>query len=176
MRLCLCRITTSKAVGIAVCAVAVAALWFANNDYTNIASAKQGAEAIADSEFGRYTADQVIDGEWVRPNKRPENNRWHSAQGKAGPHWVWIRFKQPARIEKAIIHPADTNNLPLAMIGEFGPDGGVNFSTLFTITNNEFSQKSFTIEKSFGPVVTDNLRIRILRSSANVNEAQLSEV
>jgi hypothetical protein len=171
----------SRAIGIAVCAVVLTVLLTAGallvrNNCTNVASAREGAVAIADSDFGRFTADRVIDGQWVRPSDFPEKNRWHSSPGKAGPHWVWIRFKQPARIEKAIIHPADTNNLPLAMVGEFSLDGGVNFSTLFTITNNEFSQKSFKIEKSFSPVVTDNFRLRILRSSANLNEAQLSEV
>ena len=204
MRLCLCRITISKTVGIASCAIVIAVLVIAGaclggNGSTNVASARQGAVAIADSEFGRYTADQLIDGKWVRPNERPEKNRWHSSatrtgqgatrdpsvrgdarptatEGQADPHWVWIRFKQPARIERAVIHPADTNNRPLAMIGEYSPDGGVNFSTLFVLTNAELSTKSFAIDKSFNPVVTDNFRIRILRSSGSVNEAQLSEV
>jgi Bacterial alpha-L-rhamnosidase 6 hairpin glycosidase domain len=181
MRLCPCRITTSKAVGISSCAIVFAVLIFAaarlgGNGRTNVASARQGAIAIADSEFGRYTADQVIDGEWVHPNERPEKNRWHSGQGKAEPHWIWIRFKQPARIERAVIHPADTNNCPQVMIGEFSPDNGVNFSTLFAITNTDFSQKTFAIEKSFSPVVTDNFRIRILQSSGIANESQLSEV
>ena len=176
MRLFLCRKTLSRALGLVVCAVVVAVLWLARNDRTNVASAKQGAVAIADSEFGRYTADQVIDGQWVRPNERPEKNRWHSSQGKAEPHWIWIRFKQPARIERAVIQPADTRDYPTAMVGEFSRDGGVTFSTLFTITNNQPSAKSFAIEKSFSPVVTDNFRIRILQSSGHVNEAQLSEV
>src|SRR5262249_41576658 len=122
MRLCPCRITTSKAVGISSCAIVFAVLIFAaarlgGNGRTNVASARQGAIAIADSEFGRYTADQVIDGQWVHPNERPEKNRWQSGQGKVEPHWLWIRFKQPARIESAVIHPADTNNCPQVMIG-----------------------------------------------------------
>src|SRR5205814_458185 len=124
-----------------------------SNAGVNVASAKRGAVAIADSEFGRYTADNAIDGQWVRPGERPEKNRWHSSQGNSQPHWIWIRFKQSARIEKVIIHPADTNNCPQAIVGEFSPDGGVTFSTLFTITNHEYSQKTFTIEKSFIPMV-----------------------
>jgi hypothetical protein len=170
-----------KAVGIPSCAFVIAVLVIAaarlgGNGRTNVASARQGAVAIADSEFGRYTADQVIDGQWVRPNERPEKNRWHSSQGNSEPHWVWIRFKQLARIEMAVIHPADTNICPRVMIGEFSPDGGLNFSTLFAITNSDFSQNTFAIEKSFSPVVADNFRIRILQSSGSVNEAQLSEV
>ena len=45
------------------------------------------------------TAGQVIDGEWVQPHQAPEKNRWHSSGGKSYPHWVWIRFRQAARIE-----------------------------------------------------------------------------
>jgi hypothetical protein len=181
MRLCPCRITMSKAVGILSCAIVIAVLVIAGtrlgvNSRTNVASARQGAVAIADSEFGRYTAVQVIDGQWVRPNERPEKNRWHSSQDNSGPHWVWIRFKQPARIDRAVIHPAATNNCPLVMIGEFTSDGGITFSTLFAITNNELSQRALAIEKSFNSVVADNFRIRILQSSGSINEAQLSEV
>jgi hypothetical protein len=171
----------SKAVGIVSCAIVLAVLisagtFLSRNARTNVASARNGAVAIADSEFGNYTADQVIDSQWVRPNERPEKNRWHSKREKPEPHWIWIRFKQPARIENAVIHPADTRNYPTAVIGEFSPDGGVTFSNLFTITNSQPSEKSFAIEKSFNPIVTDNFRLRILQSSGNIHEAQLSEV
>jgi len=181
MRQFLCGVTTSRAIGIAVFVVVLAALIVAGtsrgkSSRTNVASAKQGAVAIADSELGHFAADQAIDGEWVAPDERPEKNRWHSGRGKSPPHWVWIRFKQPARIDKVILHPADRHDYPEAMIGEFSPDGGVNFTTLFTMTNNQSTENKFAIEKSFNPVIADNFRIRILRSSGNADEAQLSEV
>jgi hypothetical protein len=206
MRLCLCRITTSKAVGILSCAIVLAVLLIAGKRWSNrremnVASARNGAVAIADSEFGRYTADLVIDGECVGPNDRPEKNRWRptrtgqDTEGSADPHWVWIRFKQAARIEKAVIHPASTNDGPLTMVGEFSPDGGVSFSTLFTVTNAQITEKSFVIEQTFAPVVSDNFRIRFLQTTGEIragstnwttwksslplalnSEAQLSEV
>src|SRR5690242_9064642 len=94
------RITTSRAVGLAVCGGLLAALIAAGtragrNGRTNVAGAKQGAVVVADSEFARYTADRATDGEWVGSEGRPEKNRWHSLRGKPHPHWIWIRFKQP---------------------------------------------------------------------------------
>jgi hypothetical protein len=142
----------------------------------NVASASNGAVAIADSEFGRYTAEQVIDGQWVQANERPQKNRWHSGTGKAHPHWVWIRFRQAARIEKVVIHAADANNYPTAFVGEYSLDRGVTFCTLFTATNDKALERGFAIEKSFAPAVMDNFRLRILQSSGETNEAQLSEV
>jgi F5/8 type C domain len=181
MRQFLCRITMSRAFRLTVCAglfatLVAAAILASRTAKTNVASAKQGAVAIADSEFGRYTADQLIDGEWVRAGEPAEKNRWHSGQVKSYPHWIWIRFKQPAKIHRAVFHPADGQNYPIAMIGEFSTNDGTSFSTVFTITNNQLPEKKISFEKSFPPVVADNFRIRILRSSGNIEEAQLSEV
>ncbi len=171
----------SRAVGTALCAGLLAALLAAGgcgrkNGSTNVASKKLGAVAVADSEFGTYTAEQLIDGQWVRAQERAEKNRWHSGKGKPGPHWIWIRFRERARIGRVVIHPADLNNYPTAFVGEYTPDGGVTFSTLFTVTNGEVTGKDFSFEKSFPPTVSDNFRLRILQSSGNTNEAQLSEL
>lgn len=179
MRRFLSKIAMSRSslfVSAGLLAALIAAGIWAQTGRTNVASTKQGAVAIADSDFGLYTASLAIDNQWLRPSERPEKNRWHSGQGKSHPHWLWIQFKQPAAIQRAVIHLADAHDYPVAMVGEFSSDGGVNFSTLFTITNNQLSGTAFAIEKSFTPVVTDNFRIRILRSSGNLDEAQLSEV
>src|SRR5205085_7946350 len=112
---------------------------------------------------------------WLRASDLAEKNRWHSLPGKRHPHWVWIRFRHAARIERAVVHLSHRREFPVVMLGEFSSDGGVNFSTLFTSTNNQMPE-SFAIEKSFNPVATDNFRIRILQSSDALDEAQLSEV
>jgi hypothetical protein len=171
----------SRIISAALCAGLFAALlaaggWRRGSGTINVASEKLGAVAIADSEFGRYTAEQVIDGDWVRPHEPPQKNHWQSGAGKSHPHWVWIRFRKAARIEKVVLHPADLKNYPAALLGETSLDGGVTFSTLFTVTNSEISDKSFSFEKSFTPILTDNFRLRILQSCGNVSEARLSEV
>jgi hypothetical protein len=167
--------------GIALCCLAMLLPAEANAAAVvgkDVASAREGAVAIADSEFGSFTASLAIDGKSVGPGEKPEANRWHAALDKPHPHWVWIRFRQPARIAKVVIHRADVLDYPVEFVGESSSDGGFTFRTLFTVTNNQMSEDQFTLERSFTPTVTDNFRLRILRSSyrGQPNYAQLSEV
>src|SRR5438874_1227785 len=67
---------------------------FGASKLINVAAAEQGAVAIADSEFGGYSADRVIDGTTVGPKDAWDVNRWHSAPAKAYPHWIWIRLRE----------------------------------------------------------------------------------
>lgn len=144
----------------------------------NVALASAGAVAIADSSYGGHVASFVNDGKWIGPGDRPESNRWHGALGKPHPHWVWIRFRQSARIAAAVIHRADIVDYPVDVVGEFSRDGGFTFQTLFTLTNLLMAPHEFTVRAGFVPVVTDNFRLRILRSSHREypNSAQLSEL
>jgi hypothetical protein len=91
---------------------------------------------------------------------------------------VWIRFRQPARIDAAAIHRADIVDYPGEMVGEFSRDGGITFQTLFALTNLLMAPHEFMARTGFAPVVADNFRLRILRSSHREypNSAQLSEV
>lgn len=144
----------------------------------NVALASEGAMAIADSEYGTQAASLAIDGKWIGPADRPEANRWHAALGKPHPHWVWIHFRARARVARVVIHRADLVDYPVELVGEWSPDGGSSFHELFTVTNLVMSPQQYTIERAFQPVVTDNFRLRILRSSYSdqPNYAQLSEV
>jgi hypothetical protein len=144
----------------------------------NVALASAGAAAIADSSYGGHGAAFVNDGKWIGPGDRPESNRWHGALGKPHPHWVWIRFRQPARITAAAIHRADIVDYPVDMVGEFSGDGGFTFQTLFALSNLVMTPQEFTVRAEFAPVVVDNFRLRILRSSHREypNSAQLSEL
>ena len=91
---------------------------------------------------------------------------------------MWIRFRQPARIDAAAVHRADIVDYPVDMVGESSGDGGFTFHTLFTLTNLQMVPDEFTVRAGFAPVVADNFRLRILRSSHREypNSAQLSEV
>ncbi len=150
----------------------------AEDPQKNVAGEREGAVAIADSEFGNFTANRAIDGKAVGPGDAPDANRWCAVLDKPHPHWLWIRFRQSARITKVVIHRADILDYPVDFVGEFSPDGGLTFTTLFSVTNNRMSEQQFTIERSFPATVTDNFRVRILRSSyrAQPDYAQLSEV
>ncbi|HPO12389.1 MAG TPA: discoidin domain-containing protein [Candidatus Hydrogenedentes bacterium] len=151
----------------------------------NVALSKEGAVAVADSEYltspyreGGEVAVYVNDGKWVGKRDKPESNRWHSAVAKPHPHWVWIKFRQPARITRVVIHRADVKVYPVDFTGEYSPDDGETLQPLFQVSGHQMDERTFTIEKSFEPVVTDNFRVRIDRSSYKEfpNSAQLSEV
>ena len=132
---------------------------------TNVALASAGAVAIADSSYAGHIAGFVNDGKGIGPGDRPESNRWHGALEKPHPHCVWIRFRQPARIDAVAVHRADIVDYPVDMVGESSGDGRFRFHTLFTLTNLQMSPHEFTVRAGFAPVVADNFRLRILRSS-----------
>ncbi|MCX6376427.1 MAG: hypothetical protein NTU88_10425, partial [Armatimonadetes bacterium] len=141
-------------------------------------SSSEGAVAIADSEYSNNFANVAIDGKWLGPGDPLESNRWHSSLAKPHPHWVWIRFRLPAVISKVVIHRADIVGHPVDFVGEYSPDGGLTFRTLFSVKGCRMTPETWTIERTFPEVTTDNFRLRITRSSneRNPDYAQVSEI
>jgi len=161
----------------------------------NVALASEGATAIADSEFfgdayyhrAGGLVKFVNDGVRMAPGDDTsvltgaavsDTNRWVPSVSDPHPHWVWIRFRQPARISRAVIHRADIADYPVDFAGEYSPDGGLTLKTLFEVTGNRMDSGTFAVECSFNPVVTDNFRLRVDRSSdrKHPNETELSEI
>lgn len=144
----------------------------------NVALSSSGAIAIADSEYGNQGAANAIDGKWVGPSDAPDDNRWHAALGKDHPHWVWVKFREPAEITRVIVRRTDLSGYPVDFVGEYSPDGGLTFRTLFSVTGNRMDEGRSTIDTSFAPVVTDNFRLRIEKSSnaEHPDYAQISEL
>ena len=144
----------------------------------NVALASNGAIAICDSVYRNFAAANSIDGKWIGPGDPPDLNRTSFGINRPHPHWVWIRFRQPARISRVVIHRADVVDYPVDFAGEYSPDGGMTFKTLFEVKNNKMDAKVFAVERSFDPVVTDNFRLRIIRSSYREfpNQGQVSEI
>ncbi len=165
----------------------VAVLWLgevvpAEGPAINVALASQGAVAVADSVYREgqdkaFAVGNAIDGKWIGPGDYPGNNRC-SFGDLPHPHWLWIRFRQPARISRVVLHRAHDIDYPVDFVGECSFDGGLTFKTLFEVKNNKMDAALFTVERSFDPVVTDNFRLRIERSSMqdHPNWAQLSEL
>jgi len=152
----------------------------AEDKQINVALASDGAVAAADSLYRadpQFAVANAIDGKWIGPGDDPAKNRC-SFGDVPHPHWLWIRFRQPARISRMVMHRADGNNYPVDFVGEYSEDGGATFKTLFEVKDNKMDAQTFAVERSFDPVVTDNFRLRIDRSStqAEPNAAQVSEV
>lgn len=134
--------------------------------------------AIADSIYSGDVPGKAIDGKWIGPGDFVGDNRWHAAVEKPHPHWLWLKFRQPAKVSRVVIRRADVLAYPVDLIAEYSPDGGFTFEELYSIQGNRMGQDDFVIERSFAPVTIDNLRIRVLKSShvEHPEYCQLSEV
>jgi len=145
---------------------------------TNVALKANGAMAIADSVYAHFSADQAIDGVWLEPGEYPGNNRWHSSLGEPHPHWVWIQFPGLARIDSVVIHFADPIDHPVDFVGEYVAPGEKRTITLFTVEGLRLKDNENTHERTFEPIVTNNFRLRVNRSSyeEHPNYAQISEI
>jgi hypothetical protein len=165
------------------------------SEIINVALATEGAVAVADSEFlgdayyhragGRTKF--VNDGIRMVPGDDTsvptgaavaDTDRWVPSVSKPHPHWVWIRFRQPARISRVVVHRADIADYPVDFSGEYSPDGGLTLKPLFELVDNRMDEATFAVACSFEPVVTDNFRLRIERSSDkdHPNETEISEI
>ncbi|MGA2656693.1 MAG: hypothetical protein ABSH34_04140 [Verrucomicrobiota bacterium] len=150
----------------------------------NVALAAHGATIQADSEFtgspydpgGKAAASRLIDGIIPSASDLPGTNRWHSDLSTPHPHWVWVRFARPARISQVTLWRSDIGS-PVDFAGQSTPDGR-SLQTLFRrqAVRLDAAHPSATIE--FNPVVTDNFRLLITRSSNGqfTNYTQLSEL
>ena len=148
----------------------------------NVALARNGATVRADSEYaensgGPAVAAHLIDGVIRRPASSPEANRWHSQLSLPHPHWVWIRFVRPAKISKVVLCYSDIG-VPVDFVGQSTLDHGRTLRTLFRQENAQLDAAHPSVTVEFAPVVTDNFRLLITRSSNKEypNYTQLSEL
>ena len=160
----------------------------------NVALSSEGALAVVDSEFIGEAYKRagglvkfVNDGLGMVPGDKTNfplsepaanTNRWVPSISDPHPHWVWIQFRKSANISRVVLHRGDIADYPVDFTGEYSPDGGLTFKILFQVTGNQMDDDTFAVEQSFEPVVTDNFRLRIDRSSdeQHHNETELSEL
>ena len=73
----------------------------------NVAAAAMGSKATASSAFGpAYGAEKAIDGRWAVRDPDPAlggSDKWNTATGAAGPHWLTIDFGRTRTIHKVVI-------------------------------------------------------------------------
>jgi hypothetical protein len=151
----------------------------------NVALAASGATVRADSEFlnssfdtdGAAPASRLIDGILRGPHDEPGLNRWHSDLSAPHPHWAWVRFARPARIHRIVLWRADIG-APVDFAGQYTPDHRRSLKTLFTRKNVLLGAAHPSVAVEFPPVVADNFRLLITRSSNKEfpNYTQLSEL
>ncbi|MGO8752932.1 MAG: hypothetical protein ACLQNE_43880, partial [Thermoguttaceae bacterium] len=91
----------------------------------NVALASQGATAAADSVYRNgqdpaFAVSNANDGKWIGFGDPPDKNRC-SFGDLPHPHWLWIRFRQPARISRVVVHRAHDVDYPVDFAGEYSP-------------------------------------------------------
>ena len=134
-------------------------------------------------------AGQLIDGRWPAPQAAQtwltdqksaiHGNRWISQLDQPNPHWAWIRFKGPKRIDRVVLRCSLLQNHPTDFRGEFSPDGGRTYQTLFSVKDQKPASRTMRMSYRFAPVTTDNFRLVIEKSvaySPSEENTQLSEI
>ncbi|MFH1920405.1 MAG: hypothetical protein ABIP48_11035 [Planctomycetota bacterium] len=144
----------------------------------NVALASEGAVAISDSVYPGFQPKMAIDGKWVGPGDDPESNRLLFSVQRPHPHWLWIHFRQPARISRVVIHRSYATDHPVDFIGQCSSNGGDSFENLFEVTDHKMDAETFQTTWSFDPVVAQDFRLWIAKSALQdlPNAAQVSEV
>jgi hypothetical protein len=108
------------------------------------------------------------------------SNCWISSEYEHLPQWVWIHFPSPRRIDKVVLYAASIETSPIEFSGQCLPDGGDKFHTIFHVQHTVFDSKTLSYTARFKPVVTDNFRLLIKRSTASVTPqswvAELAQV
>ena len=161
----------------------------------NVALATEGSFVSVDSMsvFGRNdphfgAADDAVDpqrlndGIWVeKPGgwQVAKGKKWISNIDLPHPHWAWINFQGPRKIDRVVLHCSILENYPLDYTGQISTDGGISFKTIFSVKDQPKPDvNNPTIEIKFDPVVADNFRIWIERSTTMLSPkyTQLSEI
>jgi hypothetical protein len=151
----------------------------------NVALASLGTTVRADSEWagsrfmsGGERATFLIDGVRNEASSRPEFNRWHSAPQSPHPHWIWLRFPRPCAIRRAVLWRTTLTDHPVEIKISYLSGDRSRLIDILNVEETRFPDGRMDLALDFPPVVTDNLRLVILRSSNKEFPAyaQLSEL
>jgi hypothetical protein len=90
---------------------------------------------------------------------------WQSNEFQHLPQWVWVHFAGPRRIDKVVLHAASLETMPVEFSGQYR-DRGAAFHTFVHVQRAQCDPKTLTCTVHFAPLVTDNFRLLIERTSA----------
>jgi hypothetical protein len=157
----------------------------AANGYRNVAFWNEPGVQIAVSSHSFRNGGMIRD-ESACPLNRPfvtgapDAHCWISSEYEHLPQWVWIHFSSPRRIDKVVLYAASMETSPVEFSGQYLSDGSDKFHTFFQVQDARFDPKTLSCTISFKPVVTDNFRLEIIRSTASVTPqswvAELAQV
>lgn len=90
---------------------------------------------------------------------------WQSNPFQHLPQWIWVRFGGPRRINKVVLHAANSSTSPVEFSGQT-MGRGAEFHTLFHLRNIHFNPRTLAYTVHFAPVTTNNFRLVIERTEA----------
>lgn len=155
------------------------------DEYRNVASGSESGVQIAVSSHNFRSGAMVREGSVCPLNQPfapggPASNCWVSSGYEHLPQWVWIHFPSPRRIDKVVLYAASLETSPVEFSGQRLPDDGGTFKTLFHVRQAQFDPQTLSCTVHFKPIVTDNFRLMIERSTASVTPqswiAELAQV
>jgi len=92
---------------------------------------------------------------------------WQSNQFQHLPQWVWVHFAGPRWIDKVVLRAASAATMPVEFSGQY-LERGAAFRTIFHAKDARFDPGTLTCTVHFAPVTTDNFRLVIERTAAQV--------
>ena len=154
----------------------------------NVALASEGSVVTVSSstdavEGGQADTARLNDGKWM--NKVGGDQRgqaWVTYMHRKPPHWAWIAWAGPRRIDRVVLHCSSLQNYPIGYRIQTSDDAGVTVKDLAVVTNQPaLRDEALAIEVRFDPVATDNVRVLIERSGPlpgfpHAESAQLAEI
>jgi Bacterial alpha-L-rhamnosidase 6 hairpin glycosidase domain len=151
----------------------------------NVALASFGTTVRVDSEWmgspfvdGGETASHLIDGIRNDVSSKPEFSRWHSALNSQHPHWIWLHFPVPCAIRRVVLWRTTLTDYPVEIKVSYLSGDRSHLINIVDGGEVEFPLGRMDLTLDFSTVVTDNVRLVILRSSNKEfpDYAQLSEL
>lgn len=144
----------------------------------------QPANGYRDVSFWREPGVRVEFSSFAFRSKKPEQqlpcpvNRpnpsdalgachWQSNELQNLPQWVWVHFAGARRIDKVVLHAATMATAPVEFSGQSLSHGGAAFHTVFHVQQAQFDPATLTYTVHFAPLVTDNFRLLIERTTAS---------
>jgi len=90
---------------------------------------------------------------------------WQSNELQHLPQWVWVHFGGPRRIDKVVLHAADSATSPIEFSVQY-LDPSARFHTILHVDSAHFDPQTLTSTIHFSPVVANNIRVTIERTAA----------
>ena len=144
----------------------------APDGYRNVAFWSEPGVQIAVSSHS-FRNGAMVRQSSVCPLNRPfvpgeqDSHCWISSEYEYLPQWIWIHFPAPRRIDKVVLYAASMETSPADFSGQYLPAGGSRFKMFFDVQDARFDPQTLSCTINFKPVVTDNFRLLIERSTAS---------